>query len=271
MPTPIEESSSPPPDPSPKRKRVHSITGDSLQINTRLKLDELNVSGSNSPRTKVADKFSRLEIYQQPPPSSLGIDGARKRLKLDAEESQGGDVGTPQRDARTGSESLNEVEETPNCHSTVHVSSPTSEDQVTVTITKEDVSTYPHFSSSPPIAFKTLAPGTEQSIERALSPLPSAEDLSSDQAALTWQDDEITGHELDLSGGDDGEGINGIGFRPTPAIAYARQQRRKQQVNEWKAREARDARQRRFERRRGHMGGDGNGHKGRVVRFKDMG
>jgi hypothetical protein len=255
MSTLIDESSSPTPDPSPKRKRVHSITGDSLQINTQLKLDELNVSGSNSPRTKVADKLSKLEIYQQPPPSSLGSDGARKRLKLDAEEGRSGDVGTPHRDVETRSGPLNEVEETPNCHSTVHISSPAPEDRATITITNEDVSTYPYFSSSPPMAFKTLAPGTDQSIERALS----------------WQDDEITGHELDLSGGDDGEGINGIGFRPTPAIAYARQQRRKQQVNEWKAREARDARQRRFERRRGHVGIDGDGQRGRVVRFKDMG
>ena len=84
-----------------------------------------------------------------------------------------------------------------------------------------------------------------------MSPLPLREELTPAQAALTWQDDEITGHEIDPSGDDDGEGINGIGFRPTPAIDFARKQRRKQQVNEWKAREAREARQKRFERRRG--------------------
>ena len=66
---------------------------------------------------------------------------------------------------------------------------------------------------------------------------------------LTWQESEITGHDpKDPS--DDGYGINGVGFRPTPAIAYARAQRRKQQVTEWKNREAREARQRRSERRR---------------------
>ncbi|MCJ1477059.1 hypothetical protein MMC13_005730 [Lambiella insularis] len=45
-------------------------------------------------------------------------------------------------------------------------------------------------------------------------------------------------------------GLNGIGFRPTPAMAYARAQRRKQQLAEWKSREAREARQRRSELRR---------------------
>nr|POE93195.1 hypothetical protein CFP56_19207 [Quercus suber] len=76
--------------------------------------------------------------------------------------------------------------------------------------------------------------------------------LDHDRVALTWQDDEITGHLIDETlPDDDGEGINGIGFKPTPAIAYARSQRRRQQVHEWKAREAREARQKRFAKRRG--------------------
>ncbi|KAI4130323.1 MAG: hypothetical protein LQ347_003427 [Umbilicaria vellea] len=91
-------------------------------------------------------------------------------------------------------------------------------------------------------------------------PLPSSDKLGqtqksppplrspSPEASLTWQDSEITGHDpTDPS--DDGYGINGVGFRPTPAIAHARAQKRKQQVAEWKNREARDARQRRSERR----------------------
>ncbi|MCJ1432531.1 hypothetical protein MMC27_001888 [Xylographa pallens] len=45
-------------------------------------------------------------------------------------------------------------------------------------------------------------------------------------------------------------GLNGIGYRPTPAMAYARAQRRKQQVAEWKSREAKEARQRRSELRK---------------------
>ncbi|KAF2429552.1 hypothetical protein EJ08DRAFT_275240 [Tothia fuscella] len=68
--------------------------------------------------------------------------------------------------------------------------------------------------------------------------------------SLTWQDSEITGH-LGLDPDDDGTGINGIGFKPTAAQVYARAQRRKQQVLEWRAREGREARQRRAEQRKG--------------------
>lgn len=64
-----------------------------------------------------------------------------------------------------------------------------------------------------------------------------------------WHDSEITGHDpTDPS--DDGYGINGIGFRPTPAMAWSRSQRRKQQLAELKNREAREARQQRSERRK---------------------
>ncbi|KAJ8063701.1 hypothetical protein OCU04_007566 [Sclerotinia nivalis] len=74
--------------------------------------------------------------------------------------------------------------------------------------------------------------------------------LDPDRVSLTWHDDEITGHKPD-DPDDDGEGINGIGFRPTPAIAYARTERRKQQMADYRSREAREARARRSERRRG--------------------
>jgi hypothetical protein len=67
--------------------------------------------------------------------------------------------------------------------------------------------------------------------------------------SLTWQDSEITGHLL-LDPDDDGEGINGIGFRPTPAMAFERSERRKRQVSEWRSRQAQDERERRAERRR---------------------
>lgn len=65
----------------------------------------------------------------------------------------------------------------------------------------------------------------------------------------TWRQTEITGHHIDTAAGDDGEGINGVGFLPTPQTVYARQQKRKQQIRDWKAREAREERQRRHDRR----------------------
>lgn len=67
---------------------------------------------------------------------------------------------------------------------------------------------------------------------------------------LWWQPAEITGlHHNDPV--DDGYGINGIGFLPTSAVANARVQHRKRQIAEWKSREAKEARQKRAEMRRG--------------------
>ena len=66
---------------------------------------------------------------------------------------------------------------------------------------------------------------------------------------MTWHESEITGHDPN-DPNDDGYGVNGIGYKPTAAQAWARSQRRKQQLAEYKSREAKEARQRRSERRR---------------------
>lgn len=95
-----------------------------------------------------------------------------------------------------------------------------------------------------------------------------------ERAALTWHDDEITGHDPD-DPDDDGEGINGIGFKPTSAEAYARSQKRRQQMAEYKNREAREARKNRIERRRhsdrGEVGEEAEAEKARRVRFMEAG
>ena len=67
---------------------------------------------------------------------------------------------------------------------------------------------------------------------------------------LTWHESEITGYDP-TDPADDGYGINGIGFKPTAAMAWERSQRRQKQVEEWKKREAREARERRKEKRDG--------------------
>ncbi|KAK4186962.1 hypothetical protein QBC35DRAFT_251996 [Podospora australis] len=72
------------------------------------------------------------------------------------------------------------------------------------------------------------------------------------RASLTWHDDEITIYDPDDSD-DDGTGINGIGFKPTAAIAYARTVKRKQQLAEYRKREEREARAQRSQRRGGRL------------------
>lgn len=78
------------------------------------------------------------------------------------------------------------------------------------------------------------------------------------RASLTWHDNEITIYDPDDSD-DDGTGINGIGFKPTPAIAYARNVKRKQQLAEYKKREEREARARRSQRRGAGLNGSASG------------
>ena len=123
-------------------------------------------------------------------------------------------------------------------------------------------------TSSPTVTSsnKSFANGTVISrTERTDSPLSDT-----DPSDLFFQDSEITGHLVDPSTDpdDDGYGINGIGFKPTPTIAWHRTQKRRQQILEWKAREARDARMRRARARLG--GGDViavGGSERRSVRF----
>lgn len=81
-----------------------------------------------------------------------------------------------------------------------------------------------------------------------------------DRVSMTWQTGEITGHLWNPTRDkdDDGEGVNGIGFRPTAATEWKRKESRKKQIAEWKAREAKDERRRRFERRKRDSSGSQN-------------
>lgn len=69
------------------------------------------------------------------------------------------------------------------------------------------------------------------------------------RAALTWREDEITVYDPEDKD-DDGTGINGIGFKPTAAVAYQRSQKRRQQLADYKRREEVEARAKRSQRRR---------------------
>ncbi|CZS95277.1 uncharacterized protein RAG0_05007 [Rhynchosporium agropyri] len=102
----------------------------------------------------------------------------------------------------------------------------------------------------------------------SLSVSDTHDDLERDPSSLTWHDDEITGHDP-TDPDDDGEGINGIGFKPTPAEAYARTQKRRQQMAEYRNREAREARKMRSERRRGNERPSKEEEKERRVRFME--
>lgn len=78
-------------------------------------------------------------------------------------------------------------------------------------------------------------------------------------SALWWEEAEITGHDPQ-DPTDDGYGINGIGFIPTPAVERARIDLRRRQIAAWKIREAKEARQARSDRRNRDDGFEGQAH-----------
>ncbi|KAK3935116.1 hypothetical protein QBC46DRAFT_398230 [Diplogelasinospora grovesii] len=103
-------------------------------------------------------------------------------------------------------------------------------------------------SGTPPLKSRTTPPPSSDS-DTSSSEGSSVSVVDPLRASLTWHEDEITIYDPNDSD-DDGTGINGIGFKPTPAIARARTVKRRQQLAEYRRREEREARAKRNQRRR---------------------
>jgi len=260
--------------PSPKRKReqpppIPLLNTALLPASTPPRGSPASSSGANSPRNEVADQLRGMTLVATSAipmsPLTPTDDVIRKKPKLDEmkvdsgawldKDGTTGTIGTQRKvnewdecAALRRLDPAREIPETPQsqprilpdiasfAQPTAFVSSPgPASMQQSAKITQK--SQTQNQSSSHP-----------RSLNRSLSPPPSA---------LTWHDSEITGHLVDPSTDpdDDGTGLNGIGFRPTAAMAYARSQKRRQQLNEWKARETREARAKRHDRRRRGVGG----------------
>ncbi|KAL9600986.1 MAG: hypothetical protein Q9219_002808 [cf. Caloplaca sp. 3 TL-2023] len=220
---------------------------------TRLRTSDLSpsavvpdeeVNGDRSPRSTVAGRFQNLDL------TSCGFDFGRamekpvssSRTVADSQDSQ----------LSSSQASVESTESTP------------------VTFGSKAAVSHPEIPETP-----RLKPTTSLSP----APSPTSRSRSPPPLSLWWADTEITGHDP-KDPADDGYGINGVGFLPTPAMASARAERRKRQVAEWKSREAKEARQRRSEARRrrdyeinegrpaseGHLGGG----QPRRVRFLEV-
>lgn len=267
------------------------MTSPPLHVSTTAFEDTSTESGADSPRTKVAEKLQQLEIRTAAQSESDPIVAPRKRLKradeipveeaLSAHEDMLATPVQPSGLPEHAGHAL-EIGETPECRTRMPSSPPQSPfpagwRKVAINpFPKEPAqSLRPARLPSPPPPTPVTSPThmTDTSLKRPMSPLELDHEIDVSPKALVWQESEITGHDIDFTTpDDDGEGINGIGFRPTPAMAYARSQKRKQQVSEWRAREARDARQRRIERRRGASGETSSDAEARrMVRFAEVG
>ncbi|KAK7423182.1 hypothetical protein QQZ08_009178 [Neonectria magnoliae] len=121
-------------------------------------------------------------------------------------------------------------------------------------------------TGSPPLRLKRMSRRPDEERDAAEPDI-----VDPVRAALTWHEDEITMYDPEDED-DDGTGINGIGFKPTPALAQARAMKRRQQMAEYRKREESDARTKRSQRRRAapevtHRPGEQS--PSRKVRFTD--
>lgn len=222
---------------SPSASPTSTISVASLQ-ETRLREEE--EGGRYSPRTAVAGRLKDLAIRE----SSLHLEfeGGSLETKSHNHPLQSDDTATASSDV------VMPADVPPR----YHYSELAKQNSVIGTDQQGEMERAP----PPPSGKKALASGSRKKVK----PLPASKTrsrrpsppLSGDDGedSLTWRDSEITGHNP-TDPNDDGYGINGIGFKPTAAIAWARTQKRRKQVAEWKNREAREARERRRERREG--------------------
>ena len=249
---------------SPKRKRSLSSI-DTSPFVTRIRTTDLfdqstienDLAIEGSPRTVVAGHLQNLDLEKQYQP-----------IRLDFTKAIGEDMVL-----RKSNDTDEEEEDQSLVHSqnsnNISLSAETTlfdQRNTTLKTLPREIPETPRPQAVSPTS-TCLPPSRNNNV----SPTPSS-------STLWWTDKEITGHNP-TDPTDDGYGINGVGFVPTPAIANARAERRKRQVADWKNREAKDARQKRSDRRRrkeaeaesiaaaaAGLGADG----GRKVRFLEV-
>ena len=215
---------------SPKRKRSQSSIETSpsvARIRTINLLEqstfENDFASEGSPRAAVAGHLQNLDLDRQ-----VGFGGAFGEEMASS----------------NGNNSDEELEEHSLVHSQNSDNTPIFAAAAPLDINNTNVKAFPFEIPETPRA-QSASPILSYSLPSRTcnkSPVPSA-------STLWWTDKEITGHNP-TDPTDDGYGINGVGFVPTPAIANARAERRKRQVADWKNREAKEARQKRSDRRR---------------------
>ncbi|KAF4556173.1 Hypothetical protein D9617_1g080480 [Elsinoe fawcettii] len=304
---------------SPKRKRQAPLTSTSSADPA-----ESTPPATDSPRTQVASRFQNLEIQETPLQFRMNVDTSdsdhsgspRKRQRRTSHLSTSS-TPTPEKTLQLrpkAAHTSNRPRQTsqPELPSSPPISpsqamqpSPLPFDPTELPSTpsrtpKPSPSKIPPAAHAAPVSPVGLSAvlstattngtkaTTPQKSKKRLSPPSQAQGLDSSSPAQMafWQPKEITGHIIDTSTPDDsdGLGINGIGFQPTAAGLEVRRAKRRQQISEWRAREAKEDRRKRFEKRRGgdRRAGSGSGDSVEVqglgleegrrgVRFVDVG
>ncbi|OBT93276.1 hypothetical protein VE01_08407 [Pseudogymnoascus verrucosus] len=266
--------------PSPKRKRDEKPHSPQQRVTSRrlYTLPEKLMSSSGedietgveTPRSRVAHSFGELQIEGTGGVSRLdllGTFGASSKV----------DNGESRKQVKSAQNGLKEIPETPQVSSNI-VSGPAGAirfDMKAAFGSQQNniIFTGANSTSTPTTLTTTLpsrpshklpaSPPSPDPPPQQFSPAPSPPvtpmtSPSQEPPSLHWEESEITGHNPS-DPDDDGEGINGVGFKPTAAIARARSERRRKQLADYKSREdkeARDARAKRaaLRRRKGSEG-----------------
>lgn len=275
---------------TPKRKRNQVVAEDTViasSVTTEASLEEQDY-GNYSPRTRVTHRFQNLTIrhgsgardfdslaneLQQPllriePIFVLKTDAQREPMEEDTDYETGArkrfkplEASIPHAPTRESISAMipaDTLEPKPGVPVTVDwtcTPPPTSslgEQRLSPSKPDNGSASRTSLDSSTQADSKPARPLTQQPAATSTFPSPEASTTSPPdfRASLTWQEEEITIYDPEDSD-DDGTGINGIGFKPTAAVAYARGMKRKQQLAEYRKREEREARARRNMRRRG--------------------
>ncbi|KAI9804133.1 MAG: hypothetical protein M1825_001535 [Sarcosagium campestre] len=260
------------PSPSPKRKRStprSSISQPSSSPpNSSLSQRQATLpfrgspsfasSINGSPRSSVTSQFRDLQLKTDAPPVlSFGLD-----IKPDIASYSTADDSPLRRPSNStissngssGDETVSPLDYPPALQDTANkrarISSATSSPKALAEITA--LLTGPlSSSSSSPSSSRVRRKSPPPPPPTASGPDSDGEDGENNTDAAPAAATATTAGNEDVDvDSDDGLGINGIGFRPTAATAYARNERRRQQIMEYRSREARDARRQRTERRR---------------------
>jgi len=219
---------------SPSASPTSTVSTVSLQ-ETRFREEEV---GRHSPRAAVAGRFGELAIRGERL-TNLGRSNGDTSLDSSKPPEQGIGAADKPKNMPEAWPADKEASKVPDYETAPELPTPYTHDPLTPPV----VSPSKRKSSQ---LRKQLQPSPpSKSRKQRLSPPPAE---VSKEDPFTWHDHEITGHDP-TDPTDDGYGINGVGFRPTAAIAWARSQKRQKQVAEWKTREAREAREKRRQRR----------------------
>ena len=260
-------------------KRKRSISDPSLHIFApRVRTEnpggavysEAQLEGAQSPRSFVAERLGELKLHHFRGRAE-GVNGDKagkyKRVRVatrtengieEEHGTQSGEslkpqIGQPRLKSPppAGYRSAGaEIEETPQA---LGASTPSISSQSSGSSMSPAPRRISNTAISPPMERSSSLPAAPTKSQSQIHfDSPTFRSSTSEAQPKTLKSLETTDHEPDeevLDPDDDGTGINGIGFKPTPAMAWQRTQKRKQQIQEWRAREAREARQKRSERR----------------------